>query len=188
MRAVAHHHILILAVDPARKRNVPRNRIAQRRQALGQAVKALGTGDLTQGVRGAAPPIVLGELALAGGATDEVVAQRAFQGRMAQKYRQLAPALDDIKTGQFRMALFMGDFRRPGIDVGAFADHPGQKVVVGQLGVGVGNGLARNAQLLRQQSAGRKLRPGCQAAGFDGTAQLLVQLACQVLAAVDDNM
>jgi hypothetical protein len=35
---------------------------------------------------------------------------------------------------------------------------------------------------------GGKLRARCQTTGFDGAAQLIVQLARQVLAAVDDNM
>ncbi|MGF6706315.1 hypothetical protein ABIA58_003185 [Pseudomonas frederiksbergensis] len=86
------------------------------------------------------------------------------------------------------MALLVDDFRRPGIDVSAFADHSGEEVLVGQLRIRVGNGLARDPQLFGQQAAGRQLRPGCQATGFNGVAQLPVQLACQVLAAVDDNM
>lgn len=86
------------------------------------------------------------------------------------------------------MALFTLDFRSPSVDVGAFADHPGEEVFVGQLSVGVGNGLARNAQLLGQQATGWQLRPRRQTPGLDGAAQLVVQLTCQVLAAIDDNM
>ncbi|MNE82980.1 hypothetical protein D3C80_1797540 [compost metagenome] len=79
-------------------------------------------------------------------------------------------------------------FRRPCVDVGAFADHAGEEVFIGQLCVGVGNGLARNPQLFGQQATGRQLRPGCQATGLDGAAQLVVQLAGEVFAAIDDNM
>jgi hypothetical protein len=178
----------MLAIDPARKCDVPGDGIAQRRQAFRQAVETFGGGDLPQGVGGAAPPVVLGKLALAGGATNEVVAQRAFQCRVAQKYWQVAPGFNDLETGQFRMALFTLDFRSPGVDIGAFADHPGQEVFVGQLSIGVGNGLARNAQLLGQQATGRQLRTGCQTSGLDRAAQLVVQLTGQVLAAIDDNM
>jgi hypothetical protein len=42
--------------------------------------------------------------------------------------------------------------------------------------------------LLGQQATGWQLRPRRQAPGLDGAAQLVVQLTCQVLAAIDDNM
>ncbi|MNZ51292.1 hypothetical protein D3C78_691020 [compost metagenome] len=142
LRAVAHHHILILAIDPARECDVPRNGVAQGGQALRLAVQALGAGNLAQRVGGAASPVILGKLALAGGATNEVVAQRAFQGRMTQEYRQVAPGFDHLKAAKLRVVLFTLHFRRARIDVSAFADHPGEEVFVGQLGVGIGNGLA----------------------------------------------
>ncbi|MNK99313.1 hypothetical protein D3C87_1197010 [compost metagenome] len=167
---------------------MPRDGIAQRRQAFGQAVEAFGCSDLAQGVGRTAPPVVLGKLALAGGAANEVITQRAFQRRVAQKHRQVAPGLDHLETCQLRMALFAFDFRSAGIDVSALADHPGEVIFVGQLRVGIGNGLARNAQLLGEQAARWKLRPCCQTTRFDGAAQLVVQLARQILAAVNDNM
>ncbi|MNY29672.1 hypothetical protein D3C86_1637240 [compost metagenome] len=188
LRAIAHHHVVVLAIDPTGERDVSCDGIAQRRQAFGQAVEALGTCHLPQGVGRAAPPVILGKLALAGGAADKVISQRAFQRRVAQKHRQRAPGLDHLETRELGMALLALDFGGPRIDVGAFADHPGEEVFVGQLRVGIGNGLAGNAQLLGQQAAGWKLCPGCQTARFDGAAQLLVQLARQVLAAIDDNM
>ncbi|MNI43866.1 hypothetical protein D3C73_982100 [compost metagenome] len=86
------------------------------------------------------------------------------------------------------MALLALNFRGPRVDVGAFADHPGEKVLIGQLRIGIGNGLARDAQLLGQQATWRQLCPGCQAARFDSAAQLLVQLARQILAAVNDDV
>ena len=155
LRAVAHHDVFVLTVDPARKRDVPGNRIAQRRQAFGHAVETFGRGHLAHGVGDAAAPVVMGELALAGGATDEVVAQRTLQRRMAQEHRQVAPTLDHRCTGQLGVALLALDLRRARIDVGAFADHAGEEVFVRQLRVSVGNGLARNTQLLGQQTAGR---------------------------------
>ncbi|MNP47044.1 hypothetical protein D3C76_1410810 [compost metagenome] len=91
---------------------------------------------------GAAAPVVLGELALAGGTANEVVTQRAFQCGVAQKYRKFAPGLDHLKAGELVRALLALDFRGPGVDVGAFADHPGEEVFIGQLGIGIGNGLA----------------------------------------------
>ncbi|MNH24981.1 hypothetical protein D3C78_643310 [compost metagenome] len=139
-------------------------------------------------MRGAAPPVILGKLALAGGATNEVVAQRAFQGRMTQKHRQVAPVLDHLEAAEFGVVLFTLHLRRACVDIGTFADHPGEEVFVSQLGVGVGNGLARNTQLFGQQAAGGQLCPGGQATGLDSAAQLVVQLAGQVLATVDDNM
>ncbi|MNI41327.1 hypothetical protein D3C73_955770 [compost metagenome] len=134
---VAHHHIFILAIHATRERDVPGDGVTQRRQTFGQAIEALGARYLAQGVGRAAPPVVLGKLALAGGATNEVIAQRAFQGWVAQEYRQVTPGLDDLGTGQLGMALPGLCLGRPGVDVGAFADHAGQVVFVGQLRVRV---------------------------------------------------
>ena len=107
---------------------------------------------------------------------------------MAQEHWQVAPALDDLGTGQFSVALLALNRSRAGIDVGAFADHAGEEVFVGQLRVGVGNGLARDPQLLGQQAAGRQLCASGQTPGFDGATQLLIQLTGQILAAVDHNV
>ncbi|MNB90327.1 hypothetical protein D3C75_373840 [compost metagenome] len=61
---------------------------------------------------------------------------------MTQEYRQVAPGFDHLKAAKLRVVLFTLHLRRARIDVGAFADHAGEEVFVGQLGVGIGNGLA----------------------------------------------
>lgn len=74
------------------------------------------------------------------------------------------------------------------IDEGAFADPTNQKILVCQLCVDVGNGLARNTELLGQQAGRRQLRACCQATALDRAAQLIVQLPREILSALDDNM
>ena len=95
---------------------------------------------------------------------------------------------DHLGTGQLGVALLALHLRRAGVDIGAFADHPGEEIFVGQLRISVGNGLARDAQLLGQQAARRQLRTRRQPPGLNRRAQLLIQLTGKILAAVDHDM
>ncbi|MNQ64176.1 hypothetical protein D3C85_785890 [compost metagenome] len=75
LRTVAHHHVLVLANHPARKRDMPGDGTAQGRETFGLTVKAHDAGDLAQCMGGATAPVVPGEQALAGGAANEVITQ-----------------------------------------------------------------------------------------------------------------
>ncbi len=158
LRAVAHHDVLVLTVDATGKRDVPSDRIAQRRQTFGNAVETLRLRHLPHRVGHAAAPVVVGELAFAGGAADKVVAQRTFQRRVTEEHRQIAPALDHLGTGQLGVALLALHLRRSGVDVGAFADHAGEEVFVGQLRMEVSEMVLRE---MPNCSASKRLGGNC---------------------------
>ncbi|MNN27546.1 hypothetical protein D3C81_1410850 [compost metagenome] len=139
------------------ERDMPGNGFAQFGQALGQAVEALRTAALAQGMGDAAAPFVKGEVVLDGRSTDEIVAQGAEHGRGTQGHLHVAPQADHRGTGQARFLDRCRWVAAAGVDEGAAAHFADQQIVVRQARIGVGHGLARHAQLLGQQSRGRQL-------------------------------
>ena len=78
--------------------------------------------------------------------------------------------------------------REPGTDIGAAADLALQKAFGGEPFVGFADRLARYLQAFGEKAHRRQAVAGGQAAVENGGAQLAVELAGQVLAAVEGQM
>ncbi len=76
-------------------------------------------------------------------------------------------------------------------DEGAASDHGAEQAISAlsaQARVGLGDGLARDLQLLGQEARGRQLRADGQVSMLNGLVQLLVELIGQAFAADQVNV
>ena len=186
LRAIGHQQVVTVAAHATGETDMPGNGFTEHRQAFRLAVQTSGLRALAQGEQHAAAPFFLGKLMLAGGSAEVVVAQG--MGRVMHRHGCVAPMLDHRGPGQFIGLDRLCGVGHVAVDEGAGADPSDQQVVVGEVAVGIGDGLARHPQLFGEQPGRRQACAGGQGAQGNGLAQLFGDLFGQIAAAAEGDV